>query len=966
MRSISCFSHAAVASACLLVAGSSFATNYPVSNVNDSGAGSLRDAFSHAGDNDTISFNSGVTGTIFLTSGPLETGVQNMRVIGPGPKVLSISGSHSSTVFLIGDEGAVTISGLEITDGYAAGAENTGSNSYAIDGGGGGVVNFGTLTLENCLITLNQAIGGQGAFYMGVSGGSGYGGGIYNLGNLSLVNCEVSLNSAFGGTGSSSYTDPTGGSGGNGFGGGIYSPAGSLSITGCTIDSNLAEGGDGGTGASGSGAPGPAGGAGISDYPAVDPGGTSMQLVNSTVAFNAVSSGPLNPGDDFPNDFGGGVFIFQTPVGITNCTVSQNSCTGGSVSGGGLDFGPVAASLANTIVSGNTVSSSASDAAGPDVSGTVSSQGFNLIGQLDGASSGWQDNDLFGEDPQLGPLQNNFGPTPTMSLMSGSPAIDQGANFGLETDQRGFPRPYVFQTTHKPAGGNGTDIGAFELWPDHPTLAINPQRSDMAPIPPGIARLLWSETSVPTPTPGKTQPVFALQPAWGNLPTSSEAWSAWSSDASRIIVRRFGDHYVGRDLIPAVPISGYYRLTDDPAITNTWADPAVTLPATNISTFGATLQGSDTPIVPDAVYWFVWGPTTSYGATNSPMPLTTSTNLTNFSLAIVGLSPSTVYHFQAFVMDDDGTMPGGDQAFTTADPIPVCITYAASSITATSAQLNGSVDPGGPGAVNAYFEYGLDTNQQDLTATTTFFPTGNYFHNYSFNATGLSPNNTYYYHAVAFNNSHTGYGAWTNFTTPALPLPPTLVSPGASSPTGPYVNTLTPTFSWNANGAASYALYINLFPSGTLAYSTTGLTGSPVAPITLGAGTTFSWHMTASDSFGNQSGPSQTNYFQTPAPPTAVTETVSNIGPYSATFIGYVNPNGLPTSVQFQYDKGTGTNFGLVIPANLDPSVGTTPQFYNQTTTVLSPGSTYHFWFVASNSLGVSYGSPPITFTTTE
>src|SRR5262249_25067509 len=65
-------------------------------------------------------------------------------------------------------------------------------------------------------------------------------------------------------------------------------------------------------------------------------------------------------------------------------------------------------------------------------------------------------------DPLLGPLQNNGGPTPTMALLSGSPAIDAGDNgsaldlFGspLTTDQRGLPRIH----------GTAVDLGAFEVY----------------------------------------------------------------------------------------------------------------------------------------------------------------------------------------------------------------------------------------------------------------------------------------------------------------------------------------------------------------------------------------------------------------------------------------------------------------------------------------------------------------------
>jgi hypothetical protein len=72
-------------------------------------------------------------------------------------------------------------------------------------------------------------------------------------------------------------------------------------------------------------------------------------------------------------------------------------------------------------------------------------------------------------DPKLGVLQNNGGRTQTMALLTGSPAIDQGTSLSLTgtltTDQRsgGFPRKVDDAAIANAAGGDGTDMGAFEL-----------------------------------------------------------------------------------------------------------------------------------------------------------------------------------------------------------------------------------------------------------------------------------------------------------------------------------------------------------------------------------------------------------------------------------------------------------------------------------------------------------------------
>ena len=78
---------------------------------------------------------------------------------------------------------------------------------------------------------------------------------------------------------------------------------------------------------------------------------------------------------------------------------------------------------------------------GPDLSGRLTSHGYNLIGNTSG-SSGFGKTDLVGVNPDLAPLGDYGGPTQTMALLPGSPAIDAGSNAlaaaaGLTTDQRG-------------------------------------------------------------------------------------------------------------------------------------------------------------------------------------------------------------------------------------------------------------------------------------------------------------------------------------------------------------------------------------------------------------------------------------------------------------------------------------------------------------------------------------------------
>jgi hypothetical protein len=124
---------------------------------------------------------------------------------------------------------------------------------------------------------------------------------------------------------------------------------------------------------------------------------------------------------------------------VNNSTISRNIAYYDG-QGGGL-FGP--ATLENTIMFFNTPN---------NCYGTVIDGGGNLS---------WPDTTCPGlhANPMLGPLQFNGGPTPTLALLPGSPAIDAGLNSNcVRTDQRGYPRPVDGNGDHQPV----CDIGAYE------------------------------------------------------------------------------------------------------------------------------------------------------------------------------------------------------------------------------------------------------------------------------------------------------------------------------------------------------------------------------------------------------------------------------------------------------------------------------------------------------------------------
>ncbi len=174
------------------------ATTITVTNTNDSGPGSLRQALAAANDRDRIYFDSALNGqTIFLTSAELAID-KNVTIRGPGPDLLTISavGLQRVAVFHIMPGHTVRIQGLTVTEGYTGiyndSATLTVTNcsvSYNHGSSGGGIYNGeGTLTISNSTITNNCAC----------EHGGGYGGGIYNSqgGSVTISNSMVSGNSA--------------------------------------------------------------------------------------------------------------------------------------------------------------------------------------------------------------------------------------------------------------------------------------------------------------------------------------------------------------------------------------------------------------------------------------------------------------------------------------------------------------------------------------------------------------------------------------------------------------------------------------------------------------------------------------------------------------------------------------------------------------------------------------------------
>jgi predicted outer membrane repeat protein len=211
-------------------------------------------------------------------------------------------------------------------------------------------------------------------------------------------------------------------------GGGGIRNAGALTVRSCTLNGNDAIGSNGG---------------GILNL-----ANASASVINSTIYFNVAS-------------LGGGIYNAGS-LAVESSTFSQNAafCCGGA--GGGIhNENGATAHVGNTVFTNNH---SGPSVGLQDVAGAFISDGYNLVRYVGFGSSGFGiagSHDQVGVDPMLSGLQDNGGPTQTISPLFGSPCIDQGSSGGLMTDQRGLPRPSNDPTI--PDADDGSDIGAVEV-----------------------------------------------------------------------------------------------------------------------------------------------------------------------------------------------------------------------------------------------------------------------------------------------------------------------------------------------------------------------------------------------------------------------------------------------------------------------------------------------------------------------
>ena len=489
------------------------AAGFTVTNNNDSGAGSLRQAILSANATagfDTIVFDGAVTGTITLTGGHMSI-TKDVSIVGPGSGVLTVSGNNASRVFLVNSGVTVAISGLTIADGNGGG------------GNGGGIFNAGTLAVSSSILSGNLAQFGGGigndsgatltvsnSILIGNSGAatSGLGGAISNFGMLTVLNSTLSDNSSLGGNGGGAiFNFSTGtatisgstlsGNSAVGAGGGIYNQ-GMLTVLSSALSGNSTSGNGGGilnfTGTvhvSFSTLSGNTAGLGGGIYSIFG----AVTVSNSAISGNAVSS------------FGGGIFS-QGALTILNSTLSGNQAGG---NGGGIFITTGVVQVSFSTLSGNTASQGGSMSSGSDTltvknniveGGTpenclLDSPPIDAGGNLATDASCPGLTEVAAASLNLGPLADNGGPTHTHALQAGSVALSaaldctDSSGATVTQDQRGTARPQ----------GAACDAGAYEAQTELTSTPSPTATPTSTPTNTATATYTPTPTMTPTATP---------------------------------------------------------------------------------------------------------------------------------------------------------------------------------------------------------------------------------------------------------------------------------------------------------------------------------------------------------------------------------------------------------------------------------------------------------------------------------
>jgi hypothetical protein len=427
---------------------------------------------------DTIQFS--VTGTIKLADTLPEITDAELTINGPASPGITIDGGGAVQVMDVGPGATVHINNLAVVHGntrFGGGILNQGTlavtdstfsenirifpeNVPPFASGGGAIENEATLSVTNCVFSKNGSLSSENPSTQGLLDG----GAILNSGKLSVSRSTFSDNiignhghgGGIANEGTATVSDSTfsgNSSGGSDRGGAIWN-SGLLTISGSTFSANRAfiagaiENSGGIFGTTGT----------LDIAKSTFSGNHSDTGVGAIENFGVTAITDSTFSGNSSNDR-----AFASIVNGGDLTVINNTFSGNGVNGTNVvDIG----SSGTTRLRGTILASNPSIGFGGsfvNCGGTFTDLGYNI--STDNSCGFSATGSLNNTDPLLDPtgLSNNGGPTQTVALHSGSPAIDaipldsctdQDGN-ALTTDQRGFPRP--------DAGEGLCDIGAYEF-----------------------------------------------------------------------------------------------------------------------------------------------------------------------------------------------------------------------------------------------------------------------------------------------------------------------------------------------------------------------------------------------------------------------------------------------------------------------------------------------------------------------
>ena len=386
------------------------------------------------------------------------------------------------------------------------------------------------------------------------------------------------------------------------------------------------------------------------------------------------------------------------------------------------------------------------------------------------------------------------------------------------------------------------------------------------------------------------------------------------------------------------------------------APTATTGPTTAVGATTATVTGTVNP-GGQATTWLVeYGTSTAYGSKTSSTSAGSGTTGSSISAHLSGLAAGTTYHYRLVATNGTGTSTGADAVFTTLSP-PDVVTGGASSVTASSATLNGSVDPNGR-ATTYYFEYGTSTSYGTKTSSKSA-GSATSAQAAAAGISGLQAGQSYHYRLVATSDAGTATGKDASFTTSSAPAvvtgDVTSVTPTSATLRGTVTpNGLSTTWWFEYGTSTGYGSRT----ANTSAGSGTAARSLSAAIKSLRVATTYHYRLVAQNSKGRVVGSDRS--FVTTGAPSVNTGSAQNVGSDNALLTGSLDTHGRSTTWWFDYGPTTG--YGKSTSSKSAGSKAGT-QNVSLTLTGLTPATTYHYRLVARSDAGTTRGVDA-TFTT--